>query len=154
MQPQSTRKEPVTIGDVKVVILVPSGGHDGPGRDLAPGLQICRAVTDYRLFAGGAAGGVDLRDLLGRKRKHTVRIVVPQILLGGKRQLGQILHRADILGLNPGRVHLGTVGSYVIIDPADRIRQPLSLKGQHFIPGHGFHFFVEEFAHCCPQPFR
>ena len=63
--------------------------HPGPQLDVGPG------VGDQRRAAAGAARPVHGDDLVARDGEQAERVVVPQVLLGGGRQAGQVVE-ADI----------------------------------------------------------
>ena len=91
MQAESAGKQAVTEGDVDNIVVGHAGRGHEPGNQLGPGIQVVAGVADHGRLAGGAGRGMDADDILERHGEHAVRIVDPQILLGGKRQPGQVV---------------------------------------------------------------
>ena len=70
--------------------------------------------------------------------QQAVGIALPQVGLGDKGQLMQVLDAVDVVGGHALLVHLGAVIGDVIVDVADLLDQALALQSPQLVLGHGF----------------
>ena len=100
MKSEGAGKHAVAEGDLDHIVM----GHPGRGHEtrhqVRPGVDIVFRVADHGRFAGGAGGRVDTDNLPQRNGKHPIGIVQPEIFLGGKRKLSQIIEGTDLLGID------------------------------------------------------
>lgn len=82
-----------------------------------------------------AAGAVHRDDVAHRHRQHAVGVGVPQVLLGGERQLGQVGERDVLSPVTPTAqpLALDATGPY---EPVDQLAQPGLLQCGPFVSRH------------------
>ena len=138
MQARAAGEEAVAIGDVDHIVLGAAGGHDGAGAAVLPQVYVVLGVEGHHAAAGGAGGGVDADTLGQGLGQQAVGIALPQVGLGDKGQLMQVLDAVDVVGGHALLVHLGAVIGDVIVDVADLLDQALALQSPQLVLGHGF----------------
>ena len=138
VQARAAGEEAVAIGDVDHIVLGAAGGHDGAGAAVLPQVYVVLGVEGHHAAAGGAGGGVDADTLGQGLGQQAVGIALPQVGLGDKGQLMQVLDAVDVVGGHALLVHLGAVIGDVIVDVADLLDQALALQSPQLVLGHGF----------------
>ena len=109
VQTRAAGEEAVAIGDVDHIVLGAAGGHDGAGAAVLPQVYVVLGVEGHHAAAGGAGGGVDADTLGQGLGQQAVGIALPQVGLGDKGQLMQVLDAVDVVGGHALLVHLGAV---------------------------------------------
>ncbi len=81
---------------------------------------------------------MDAYHLLARHGKHSVRVVVTQILLVGEWETREIRQRPEIVWMNAGGVEGSLVVRHVAVDMAQRPLEALGLQGDDLVATGGF----------------
>ena len=154
VQPQSAGKQTVTVRHRKDVVAVGPESAQAAGDHLRPDGQIAAGIAYHGGRARRTRRGVQAHDLRHRNGEKPVRIVIPKVLLGGKRQLDDIVHRPDIVRRHVHLLHFAAVKRRIVIDSLDELMQAFSLEGAHLlashtlfglVPDHGFRLFPTYF---------
>ena len=93
---KTSRKQAVAVGHLDDVLLSKTCHGNAPGHTLAPDIDIPACVAHHRGLSCRSAGSMDSGNLGIGNREHAEGIGLPQIVLGGKRKLIQILNSLDI----------------------------------------------------------
>ena len=128
MGAQAAGEEAVAIGDVHDVARPSAGGADRARHELGPHLDVGLGVAHHRGLARGAGGGMDAHDLLARDGEEAVGIVPTQVLLGGERELGEIVQVLEVVGMDAGRGKGRFVMRHVRVSVRQRPFEPLRLE--------------------------
>ena len=83
---------------------------------------------------------MDTDAILQRSGQKAIRIGVPQVALGEKGKLMEVLDAVDILRGDPLFLHLGAVIRDVVIDMANLLDQAFTLQFANLLLGHGLNF--------------
>ena len=127
-------EEAVAVADVAHVLVGAAGGHNGPGAAILPQVQVVLGVKGHHPPSGGAGGGLDADTVLQGLGQQAVGVCLPQVVLGKKGQLVEILHAPDVLGGEALFLHLFAVVGDVVPDMAHLLYQALVLPGQDLFP--------------------
>ena len=73
------------------------------------------------------------RQILARHGEHAERIVRPQVLLAGERELREVIQRPEVIRMHPGAIERGSVMRYVGVGMAQRPGEPLALQRGNLI---------------------
>ena len=99
MGTQPAGEKAVPVGDVRPVTGPAARRANRAGHDVGPHVDIVRRVADHGGLAGGPGGGMNPGDPLPGYREHPERVIVPQVLLAGRREFRQICQAP---GSHPG----------------------------------------------------
>ena len=135
VQARTAGEQTVAIAHMDHVFLGAAHRHDGPGAALLPQVQVGLGVERHHPAAGGAAGGLDAHSLFQGHAQQAVGIGVPQIGLGQKGQLGQVLNGPDVLGLYALFVHHPGVVGYMFVNVLDLLDELFILPGDDLVSG-------------------
>ena len=113
MRAEAAGEQAIAIGDVHDHARPPAGGMDRARHHMRPGLDVLRGVADDGRLAGGAGRGVHAHQLLARHGEHAERIVRAQVLLGGERELRDVVECAEIVRMHAGAIERGAVVRHV-----------------------------------------
>ena len=127
MSTQSPGKQPVTIGIMDHVSFSYPGHGQGPAHDGCPHLNILSRVADNRGFTGSARGSMYPHNLIHGYGEQPKRVIIPQIVLGGKGQMAQVGQTLDITRLDPGLIHFCLIRCHGFIHPVHQFLQPFQL---------------------------
>src|SRR5215469_18495617 len=111
----------------------PAGGADRAGHQPRPCVDIAPRIADDRRTPGGAAGGVNAHDLLHRHGEHAERIVPAQVVLGGERELCQILQLPQVVRVYAGGGKVLPVMADPLVGVAQHGSHAPELQGAQFI---------------------
>ena len=118
MQAESAGKQPIAIGDVHKIAGISARCRQGTGGALRPHVEVVLGISNHRLFPGGPGGGVNPYHFIHRRRKKAIGIVVAQVLLISKGQLGQVIDAADVIRPDSHLVKLFVIKRDVLINPS------------------------------------
>ncbi|MPM33868.1 hypothetical protein SDC9_80449 [bioreactor metagenome] len=133
---QTAGEEPVAVRVVDEVAGPDAGDPEAPGRDGAPHLQILLGVGDDSRLSGGARGSVDPPDLVHRHGQRPERIVGPEELLVGEREVSDVLEFPQIAGVHASGVVQVAVGLDVVVRVVQRPLQTAELQRADLLAAH------------------
>ncbi len=141
VEAEPAREQAIAIGDVNLVGGAAAGGADRTRHDLRPGLDVAARVTDHGRFAGGAARCVHAHDVRHRHREHAERIILPQVVLAGEREFGEIGQVFQVTRLHACGVEFLPIVRNVFVGASQRCLQPLALQRLQRVAACGFDRF-------------
>ena len=147
VEAQAAGEQAVAIADVDEVLVGAAAAHNGAGGAAGPDVQVVLGVGHHGLLACGAGGGVDPGQVVPGHGDKPEGIGVPQILLGGKGELLQVVDGLDVLGTQPYLVKFFLVEGHVLVAVLDHLHQPLGLDLAQRLPGGAFDFRLEIIWH-------
>ena len=115
MGAETAGKQAIAVGDMHFVGRDTAGRPNGAGHHLGPGFDILPGITHDRGLACGAAGCMHPHDLLHGHGKHTERVVVAQLGLGGEGKPPQVLEGHQVIRVHPVVVKPGPVDRAVAV---------------------------------------
>ena len=127
VQTQSAREKAVAVGDREQVVARGAESRQAARDRLRPDRKIAVRVTDHRGFAGRPGRGVQPDDLRLGGGEQPVRVIVPQILLGGERQFDDVVDRVDVVGRKAHLLHFVAVERGMVVNPVHQLFEPGSL---------------------------
>jgi len=135
VQTETPGEQTVSEGNLHVVVRSQPAGDQEAGAEIRPGVQVRGRVGDKGRLAGGAGRAVDANDLVAGHGQEAERVVLPQILLGGKRQAAKIVQGAYRIGRHalPGESLL--VERHARNEP-HAVLEPLKLQLAEFVARH------------------
>ena len=115
MRAQAAGEQAVTICHLYGILLAQARHGDASCHALAPHINILPRISHHSCLSRGAAGCVDTGNLGIIHCKHAEWIGIPQIILGGERQLIQVLNPLDIAWLQSLCLHFLPVILHVVV---------------------------------------
>ena len=140
MQAGTAGEQTIAIGDMDHILCGAASGHNGPGAAILPEVHIVLGIERHHAPACGPGGGLDTDAVLQRSGQKAIRIGVPQVALGEKGKLMEVLDAVDILRGDPLFLHLSAVIRDVVIDMANLLDQAFTLQFANLLLGHGLNF--------------
>ena len=154
MQAERAGEHPVAETDLHDRLVGRAGGDGLPRHLLAPVVHILARVADDGGVPRGAGGGVDAHELLLRDRKHTERVGVTQVGLGGVGDVLYVGERFDFVRRHARFRQPFVVKRDVAVAVVYQRLQALKLQRLGIAAGHTFHFGVPDVDfHVVHQPF-
>ena len=141
---EPAREQSVAVADGKDVLTCDPVSRESPGCAFTPYLQVSACVTHYRRIPGSPGRSVEPDYFRLAGSLETRRIVVPEVLLGGKRQFPDVFYRPDIIGCHVQCLHLFPVERHVVVDQFHEFVKPFPLQIGHFVPAHAFFILVPD----------
>ena len=135
---QAAGKQAITIGDMYLILLGGSHGHQLASNNIVPDIQVLPGIAYHDLLSGGSGGGMQPHHILHGNGKQPIGIGIPQVLFIGKGQLVQVVHRLNVLRTNSLFVHQLFVIRHVVIGMAHLLDQALILPGTNLLPRGAF----------------
>ena len=136
---KATGEQAITVSHMYLVTPGAATGPDGARHNVGPGVDVALGVTNHGWLAGGTTGSVHPNHIRHGGGKHTKRVVVAQIRLGGKWHLGQIVQRVDVHGLQADVIKRFAVERHVGVSMDHTPAQALQLFVAQLIDAGGFH---------------
>ena len=96
LETEAAGEHPVAGGVLEHVLGAAAHHPQAAGDGIGPFFQVLLGMQDDRGIAGGAAGRVQADALVKRDRGHAERIGFAKVLLGGERNLLEVIERLDI----------------------------------------------------------
>jgi len=143
MQTQPARKQPVSVSNLDHITGDSPGAAESARDHFRPQVDIFLRITDDDGITGRAAGHVQFPDILERLGEKFKRIVLPQIILYGKRELGYIPGRTYIAVRYAHTLQLFAVKRRLLPYPFYGILQAFALQLGQRTGIHAFGFFVK-----------
>ena len=140
MEAQAAGEQAIAIAHMDKVLMGAAGAHNGTGSAAGPDVQVVLGIGHHRLLASGAGGSMDPGQVVPGDGNQAKGVGIPQVLLGGEGQLGQIVDGLDVLGLEADLVEPLFVQGHIFIAALDHVPQPLGLGLPQGFPGGAFDF--------------
>src|SRR5262249_48396656 len=100
----------------------------------SPDLDVLPGVADDRRLAGCPARGVDPHDVLHRHREHAERIILPKVLLGRERELGEVARVREMIGMDASGVELLPIMGDLLIGEMKGLPESGELQTGKLVP--------------------
>ncbi|MCY1437498.1 hypothetical protein D9M71_536620 [compost metagenome] len=139
MGAQAAGEQAVAVGDVHLVTLAAAGGADRARHHVGPGVDVVLRVADHGRLAGGAAGGVQARDLFHGHGEHAVGVVVAQVVLAGEGELRQVFQGFQVVRVHAFLIEALAVQRDVLVGVPEAPAQALQLVLAQLVDAGGFH---------------
>ncbi len=133
MGPEPAGKQAVAVGHVHDVTRSGAGGAHGTGHAVGPHGDVVGGVAHHRRLAGGTGRGVDAHELFARHREHAKGIVAAQVVLGGEREVAEIVEPLEVAGVDALGVEGLAVMRHVVVGVPQRPFQALKLQRLDFV---------------------
>ena len=128
LEAEAAGEHPVAGSILEHVLRAAAHHPQAAGDGIGPFFQVLLRMQDDGGIPGSAAGRVQAHALVKRDRGHAERIGFAQVLLGGERNLLEVIKRLDIRGGQPGLAETLLVERRIHA-VLDRGFQPLELIG-------------------------
>ena len=96
LEAEAAGEHPVAGGVLEHVLRAAAHHPQAAGNGIGPFFQVLLGMQDNGRIAGGAAGRVQADALVKRNRGHAERIGFAEVLLGGERNLLEVIQRLDV----------------------------------------------------------
>jgi hypothetical protein len=113
---------------VQAVARPAAGGPDGTRDDRRPDVEIVLGVADDGRAAGRAGRRVDPANRVVRDGEHPERIVLAEVGLRRRGEVGEVRECLDVVGVHTGGVEGPPVVGDVVVGVAQTPAQSLQLK--------------------------
>ena len=90
-------EQTVAVSHVNNIFFIATHSHNGTGAAIFPQIHIVLGVEGHNTLTGGTGSGVDADAIIQGHTSQTMGIGIPQIGLGKKRQLVQIINGLDVI---------------------------------------------------------
>ena len=144
MQAQRAGEQAVAEGNLKNIVLRRSRGDRDARHLIRPVVEILLGVCAHRRLSRCAGRSVDAHDLLHRLSQHAEGIIVPDIILGGKRDVLDIGKRLDLISGYAGLFQPVMIEGDILIAVIHHPLEAFQLERFNFRAAHGFNFFLEK----------
>ena len=116
MGTQSAGEQAIAVGHLKDVGLACSVCCEGTGEALGPCRKVLAGVPHHGRLARCPGGGVDAYDLAHRHGTEAERIIVAQVIFGGKGELDDVVDAVDVVRGDAQLLHLLAIERGVMVD--------------------------------------
>ncbi len=149
MRAQAAREQAVAVGHLDGGLGRAAHHGDAAGEAVAPVRQVLGRVAHDRGLAGGAAGGVDARHVLGGNGEQAERVGVAHVLLHDERELRQVFQAVQVVGRHSRFRERLSIELHVVVGMAHRGAHAFELERAQLFARHRFDFWL--IVHVCPS---
>ena len=133
VEPGTSGKKTISVGYLADVLIRTARGSDCPCAAVLPEINIMLCVESDNPLAGGSGGRLDPDTFLQRLAQQAVRVRFPEVCLGQKRKLPDVINRMNIVRRYALRLHFLPVIGHMIPYMLHLLQKLFILNLTHFL---------------------
>lgn len=148
VEAEPAREEPVAVGVVEHHPRLRAAHRERARGDAGEEVEVPCRVRNDRWLPGRPGGGMDASELARRRREHSQRVRVAEVVLARDRKPPEIVERADILRLDV--LEPLPVERNALLDVGHERPEALELQRAELLAGHGLELGLEDHRRSIP----